>query len=398
MKGKSRVFEIGEDLESNSYNDLVSSPKVSISDIKEHITGPVLSTIAHIVLLAFLGTIIIFKTPEKDKAIVVKSVNLEFPEIEPPPPIEVPPDPVVNEPIIDKLTTRPDVAEKVSLSFDELSLDTMNDIPLPSNLNMSMNNSALTMPVNPASGHSGSVGCSFFNAKSSGQRFLFILDYSSSMSEEQLLVLKSHLIKALEKLKGKGEVALLFFAGPVWLPEQDGEKVKEAWGGGRKYEHFDSKDMSRYYPKVRWFVPNKHNLEIIKKDICNANLVGGTNWSHPFRIALEEMKQKPDVIFFMTDGSVGTPISNQCLELVKKYGRDITINTIGFGITDGPLEEIAALSKGGQFIGYSKDQLKSMSEGVMLPDKFTKNTNLDYNIPKAAKSLPELDVKGLTVE
>ena len=399
MREEGNVFEVGEGSEANSYNDLLLSHKLSVSDIKEHITGPVLSTILHIFLLSFMGTVIISRSPEKEADILIKSVVVDPVNIEPPPPIEIPQEePLTTDSMIDNLNNHPDVDEDLSVSFDDMSLDTINDIQSPSNLNISMNNSALTIPVKPALGSSGRIGCNFFTAKSSGRRFLFILDYSSSMSNAQLLVLKSHLIKALTQLNGKGEVALLFFAGPVWLPEQDGSTVKEAWGGGGKYEHFDKKDMSRYYPTVRWFVPNKHNLEIVKKYICTSHLVGGTNWSHPFRIALEKMNPKPDVIFFMTDGSVGSSISEQCLELVRKYGKNITINTIGFGITSGPLQDIASLSDGGQFIGYSKEKLKSMAQGVTLPSDFTQDTKLDYTIPKAVKSIPEPDVKGLIVE
>ena len=381
-----------------SYEELIEARKITFSDIKEHLTGPVVSTVIHVVLLAFLGTIVVFKAPEKSKEITVEMKTIEPQEIEPPPPPPEPPDPVDVQNPTETPVERPNVDMNVDVQVENISVNDTSDVELPSVLNMKMSNSALTLSV-PVGGGSkgGGIAGKFLGTGGSGSRFMFILDYSASMSKDQLLVLKAHLMKALKAFKGKGEVALLFFAGPTWLPQEDGMAVYKKWGGKGKYDHFP-KDMSSSYPKPQWMVPNAHNIAILDKYICQSGKVGGTNWSHPFRIALENMKPKPQVIFFMTDGNVSGKISSQCIDLVKKYGKKITINTIGFGVTAGALTEIAKLSKGGVFKGYSKSELKSMAKEITLPTSFTKDTAFDYRIPKAGKIAAEKKVEGLTIE
>ena len=382
-----------------SYEELMEARKITFLDIKEHLTGPVISTVIHVVLLAFLGTIVVFKAPEKSKEITVEMKTIEPQEIEPPPPPPEPPDPVDVQDSSETPVERPDVDVQVDVQVDNISVNDTSDVELPSVLDMKMSNSALTLSVPVGGGRNGGgVAGKFLGTGGSGSRFMFILDYSASMSKDQLLVLKSHLMKALKAFKGRGQVAILFFAGPTWLPQENGMAVYKKWGGKGRYDHFANKDMRSFYPKPKWMVPNAHNLAILDKYICQSGKVGGTNWSHPFRIALENMDPKPQVIFFMTDGNVSGKISRECIDLVKKYGEKITINTIGFGVTAGALKDIAKLSKGGVFKGYSKSELKSMAKDVTLPTSFTKDTDFDYRIPRVGKISAEKKVEGLTIE
>ena len=384
-----------------TYEDLIESRKISIEDIKEHTTGPVISTIIHIILLAFLGTIIVFKAPTKSKEITVTMKTLEVQEIEPPPPPPEPPEPVEIENPTETPIERPNMEVDVNVQVDNISVDNPSEIEMPSVLNMKMSNSALRLSV-PVGGGSkgGTVAGKFLGTGGSGSRFFFILDYSGSMNRNRLLVMKSHLIKALEAFKGKGQVAILFFSGPVWLPQEDAKAVRRAWTKAGQNFHCTTPGSEKLYPSPKWFKPNKHNLEILKKYICQTPVTLGTNWLHPFTVALKNMKEKPNVIFFMTDGSVDKYIVDDCMELVKKYGKRVIINTIGFGLNKGgnDLEALAKLSKGGVFKGYTNLELEKMASEVTLPTNFTNDTDIDYTIPKTSKISKEKDVKGLSIE
>jgi len=389
-----------------SYEDLMEARKITFSDVKEHLTGPVLSTVIHVVLLAFLGTIVVFKAPEKSKEITVEMKTIEPQEIEPPPPPPEPPEPVEIENPTETPIERPNMEVDVNVQVDNISVDNPSEIEMPSMLNMKMSNSALTLAVPSGGGKGGAVAGKFLGTGGSGSRFFFILDYSASMGRDRLLVLKSHLMKALEGFKGRGQVALLFFSGPVWLPQEDAKGVRKAWNAAGQNFHCKKPGAEKLYPKPQWFVPNKHNLEILNKYICQTPTTLGTNWSHPFKIALENMKEKPNVIFFMTDGAVDKNIVTDCMELVKKYGKRVTINTIGFGLDKKSkngnaadnLEALANLSKGGVFKGYSNLELEKMASEVTLPTKFTNNTTFDYSKPRSAKQEKEKEVSGLTIE
>jgi hypothetical protein len=288
----------------------------------------------------------------------------------------------------------------VDVQVDDITTENPMEVEMPSVLNMKMSNSALRLAVPVGGGKAGKISGKFLGTGGSGRRFFFILDYSASMGRDNLLVLKSHLMNALKSFKGAGEVALVFFAGPVWLPQEDGKAVRTKWNEAGQNFHCTKDGNLKLLPQPKWMVPNKHNLAILDKYICNTAKVLGTNWYLPFYIALKKMKPKPDVIFFMTDGAVSRDIVDKCMSLVKQYGKDVTINTIAFGAEKGwrDLEKLAKLSKNGTFKGYSRADLEKMAAGIILPSKFTSDTDFDYAVPKQAKVKEEKEVTGLTIE
>ena len=86
----------------------------------------------------------------------------------------------------------------------------------------------------------------------------------------------------------------------------------------------------------------------------------GTDWRNPFNMAYT-MNPRPQVIFFMTDGSTRNP--NETVEKVKK-NRTIQVNSIAFGIpnekAEEPMKEMAKATKG-PFKSYSKQQIAKMA-------------------------------------
>jgi hypothetical protein len=154
-----------------SYEDLMEARKITFSDVKEHLTGPVLSTIIHIVLLAFLGTIVVFKAPEKSKEITVEMKTIEPQEIEPPPPPPEPPDPVEVETPTDTPIESPEVEVEVDVQVENISVDSPNEIDMPNVLNLKISNSALKLSVPAGGGRKGGgkIGSGFgYGSKAEG--------------------------------------------------------------------------------------------------------------------------------------------------------------------------------------------------------------------------------------
>ncbi len=170
MKNELEEHEGLEEEESGfmGYEELMEARKITFADIKEHLTGPVISTVIHIVLLAFLGTIIVFKAPEKAKEITVAMKKIEIPEIEPPPPPPEPPEQVEVETPTDTPIERPNMDVDVEVPVEDIKLSTLTEIDLPSILNMKVSNSALSLPVNPGGGsrRGGGGGNAFGNGTS----------------------------------------------------------------------------------------------------------------------------------------------------------------------------------------------------------------------------------------
>jgi hypothetical protein len=80
----------------------------------------------------------------------------------------------------------------------------------------------------------------------------------------------------------------------------------------------------------------------------------GTDWANPFQL-VARLSPKPDVIYFMTDGTPDVDNHEQVLASVRKwnysYGRPIPINTIAVGHPSVAtyLQQMANESHGGQY-------------------------------------------------
>ena len=142
-----------------SYEDLMQSRKITFQDVKEHMTGPVISTLIHVVLLAFLGTVVVFEAPEKSKEITVEMKTIKPKEIKPPPPPPEPPEPVETDNEVDDVPVEtPDVKVDVDVQVNNISVDSPAEIELPNALNMKISNSALKLAVPVGGGHAGRRG------------------------------------------------------------------------------------------------------------------------------------------------------------------------------------------------------------------------------------------------
>jgi hypothetical protein len=210
-------------------------------------------------------------------------------------------------------------------------------------------------------------GAMFFGSKSTGKRFLFVLDHSGSMRPAQVKLRNTELEKALKALPATVQYNVLLFAGGAYFAEKDwtvtiagragGATHNEIKApGGKKYlfksvkgwsdYEFDGSDTS--LPKSDWINATKANVSRTMKFIEGAKLYGGTDWGLALQIG-HRMDPAPEVIFFMSDGTGGND-PGPILKDNRRFGKP-KINTFAMQTRQGAKEfnEIAEKS-GGEFV------------------------------------------------
>ncbi len=189
-------------------------------------------------------------------------------------------------------------------------------------------------------------GISFFGLKGVGQRHLFVVDLSGSMSPQQLKILKDELIDSLEQLQPGMEYQVICFAGPVWFLGDTVEKKPEIHGDRTAVIRTKDGDVYRWLvrgmtdiellgnrkrlPVQAWRPATRANLEEsidAVKDWSVKNKVLGTTWILPLRTALD-MKPSADVIYFMTDGAAANMPESVAEITQLNRDRGIVINAI----------------------------------------------------------------------
>lgn len=200
-------------------------------------------------------------------------------------------------------------------------------------------------------------GATFFGQKVSARNIAFVIDYSRSMNGERDKLMRAELKKSLGSLTNGTRFSLIFFAGPVW---QGGDKVAGATKGNRnamviaqdggKYPWKGGNPSKKPVQKMKWTETTAASVREAKKIVDNTPLLYGTIWDWPLEMALD-MEPKPDVIYFMTDGTAGA----NTIKVAKSVGSkakslNIKINCVAMmqpSAHDG-LDELAKRT-GGQF-------------------------------------------------
>ena len=104
------------------HNDVVNAKKLTLQDIRDHMSGPVVSLMLHIIAITFLSAVIVIKAPEDEgNEIIVpirKVEQIEIKEI-PEPPETVPEDPDV---VMDKDPIKPEVADPDVPPVDQINV------------------------------------------------------------------------------------------------------------------------------------------------------------------------------------------------------------------------------------------------------------------------------------
>ena len=213
------------------------------------------------------------------------------------------------------------------------------------------------------SGSGGGMGsgATFFGAKSTGKRFIFVLDHSGSMSKEQVNLRDGELEKALKALPASVQYHVLLFAGGAYFAEKGWEVNVVGKNGraphnemkspeGKKYLFKSVKSYSDYefegsdanLPRTKWLTATKANVKRTMDFIRGEKLYGGTDWGLALDIA-HRMDPAPDVIFFMSDGTGGNQ-PEPILRENRSHGKP-KINTFAMQTKAGA-KEFAAIAEG----------------------------------------------------
>jgi len=136
------------------YYDILANQKLTMRDITDHMTGPVISGVIHIILIAFLSSIVVFEPAEEQDEIEVEMSDMEIKPIEEPPEPPEPPEEMEADEVEVEID-RPDVdpgppaeapVADIAMTDSALSVDVA-DIMGGGGLLMEANSSALTLNV-----------------------------------------------------------------------------------------------------------------------------------------------------------------------------------------------------------------------------------------------------------
>lgn len=205
-------------------------------------------------------------------------------------------------------------------------------------------------------------GAAFFGSKSTGNRFLFVLDHSASMKSNQINLRNAELERALKSLKG-AQYQVLLFAGAA-LYAQKGWKVQNPnhiVGPDKTDYKYTSKGAANFdfvgkpadLPREKWLPATPSNISRTMEFINNLKKFYGTDWGMALEIG-HAIEPKPDVIFFMADGTGGND-PEPILEMNRKNGRPV-INTVAMQTKSGAAQ-FAEVAKGtrGKYTIVDKD-------------------------------------------
>jgi hypothetical protein len=165
----------------------------------------------------------------------------------------------------------------------------------------------------------GGAGTSFFGVSARGTRFAYIVDISGSMAEYgKISVCMRELGRSLEMLPDYASFYVVLYNSEIVVPP-----MEDGWMRAR------DATVARF---VRWF---------------NQVDPGGGTRPKPAFEQVFSLEDRPDVIYFLTDGLI-PPETVAAVGALNGRGRRVAINTIAFGDPAGQelLKDISARSGG----------------------------------------------------
>ena len=359
-----------------------------VRKVLEQLSGPTGSIILHVVIVLLLIKLVTFETLEQTaeiQVIVVDPETVEFEELAPldnllevdlEPPLDVSQDMEMAE-IVEETFRAEDLAISAAESpvimaglsqFQAVNLKQLVD--------------------------AGKRTTRFMGEEARGKRFAFVIDYSRSMSEDQLAVMKSELYKAIKGVGEDGLVTVLFFSGPVWRPDQDALASEKNWTKSREGGYELKKGCEG--PNPQWLVPTEDNLEALERLIYQTPTTLGTDWFTPLKLVLE-MSPRPDMVVFMTDGSVSETVSRRTIEYVKGLPRwMVRINTTALGVEPDKAEPLRILAEmtGGKFRLYDKEELANAAQKLPCAPTVFSSKDLRYLSDEDYRQRVEEQLRG----
>ena len=148
----------------------------------------------------------------------------------------------------------------------------------------------------------GSAGTSFFGVSSRGSRFAYVVDVSGSMGQQRKIhIAMRELARSISELPDYAYFYVVLFSTDAQTPP-----MQSGWTRAKP-------NTVRNF--IRWF--------------GRVEPRGGTNPRPAFN-SVFSLDERPDVIFFMTDGRI-TNFTADELPSTKSRGKNVVINTIAFG-------------------------------------------------------------------
>ena len=199
-----------------------------------------------------------------------------------------------------------------------------------------------------------------------------MIDFSLSMEDQgRDKLMRAELAKSVKALPPVAKYQLIFFSGPAWVA---GDEVVTRGGleatvksGGREYK-WSGKSMWAWkptYPRQQpaWVTAGPLEVENSLKLIESTKLIGGTDWESPIEMAIG-MNPPPEVIFFMTDGSMAYRDMGQLVRSLgsKARARKVMIHAIAMMLDEdtdrdaiSSMQELAKLT-GGRFKNVQEEE------------------------------------------
>jgi hypothetical protein len=165
----------------------------------------------------------------------------------------------------------------------------------------------------------GGAGTSFFGVASAGTRFAYIVDVSGSMGQHRKLgIAMRELARSIESLPDFASFYVVLFSSDFIEPP-----MQRGWTKARP-------ETIRFL--IRW--------------LNDVDPGGGTEPRNAFHQVFA-LSERPDVIFFLTDGRIGN-FSAEEVAALNRGGDRVIVNTIAFGdpASQDLLRQIAADSGG----------------------------------------------------
>ena len=149
-------------------------------------------------------------------------------------------------------------------------------------------------------GGSGAAG-SFFGITTAGRRFAYIVDKSGSMEGNRMKEAKKELLRSIRSLPDYAKFYIVFYSGTIEEPQM----------------------------QESWLLARSPTINGVSEWVRRLDAGGGTIPLPAFRRVFG-LDERPDVIFFLTDGAI-TSMSSEQVSALNDRGLRTVINTIAFG-------------------------------------------------------------------
>ncbi len=184
----------------------------------------------------------------------------------------------------------------------------------------------------------GEASGTFFGIQRNAQRFVFVLDFSSSMDEgwagdeateerSRIGSLKREVIRSIRSLPRNSEFAVIFFHDHYWTLDDPSSAGSTAPSG----------------TNLTWRFATQKNKFLAIDRITFAQPGGGTYWSKPLLEGLS-MSPKPQVLYLLSDGEP-SDWDEMKREFVKIKMRGVAIDTIALESEDEGAARLKALAQ-----------------------------------------------------